>query len=146
MTSFATCGRPTACAKSALPDNILDFRYFRSLLPLLEEAKLDLELEYELKSNLSRSQVELLRDAGVRAAQVGIESLSTPILRLMRKGVTASQNIQTLKWLTAAGMEVKWNFLYSFPGEDPSAYANLPELIAKLVHLAPPQASGRVRV
>ena len=78
--------------------------------------------------------------------QLGIESLSTPILRLMRKGVTASQNIQTLKWLTASGMEVKWNFLYGFPGEDPGAYADLPDLIAKLVHLAPPQADGRVRI
>ena len=64
----------------------------------------------------------------------------------MRKGVTASQNIQTLKWLTAAGMEVKWNFLYGFPGEDPGAYADLPSLVAKLVHLAPPQADGRVRI
>ena len=131
-----------ACAT----DNILDFRYFRSMLPMLKEAGLDLELEYELKTNLSRPQVELLRAAGIRAAQLGIESLSTPILRLMRKGVTASQNIQTLKWLTAAGMEVKWNFLYGFPGEDPAAYADLPDLIAKLVHLAPPQADGRVRI
>lgn len=135
-----TYGVRKACAT----DNILDFRYFRSLLPLLEEAKLDLELEYELKTNLSRPQVELLRAAGVRAVQLGIESLSTPILRLMRKGVTASQNIQTLKWLTAAGMEVKWNFLYGFPGEAPGAYAGLPELVARLVHLAPPQADGQV--
>jgi len=137
-----THGVRRACAT----DNILDFRYFRSLLPLLKEAELDLELEYELKTNLSRPQVELLRAAGVRAAQLGIEGLSTPILRLMRKGVTASQNIQTLKWLTAAGMEVKWNFLYGFPGEDPGAYADLPGLIEKLVHLAPPQADGRVRI
>ena len=132
--------------KACATDNILDFRYFRTLLPLLKEAKIDLELEYELKTNLSRPQVELLYAAGVRAVQLGIESLATPILRLMRKGVTAVQNIQTLKWLTAAGIEVKWNFLYGFPGEDPRAYDGLPELIAKLVHLAPPQAEGRVRV
>ncbi len=137
-----TYGVRRACAT----DNILDFRYFRSLLPLLKEAELDLVLEYELKTNLSRPQVELLRAAGVRAAQLGIESLSTPVLRLIRKGVTASQNVQTLKWLTAAGMEVKWNFLYGFPGEDPIAYADLPGLIAKLVHLASPQADGRVRI
>jgi len=137
-----THGVRRACAT----DNILDFRYFRSMLPLLKEAEIDLELEYELKTNLSRPQVELLRAAGVRAAQLGIESLSTPVLRLMRKGVTASQNIQTLKWLTAAGMEVKWNFLHGFPGEDPGAYADLPDLIAKLVHLTPPQADGRVRI
>jgi len=137
-----THGVRRACAT----DNILDSRYFRSMLPLLKAAEIDLELEYELKTNLSRPQVELLRAAGVRAAQLGIESLSIPVLRLMRKGVTASQNIQTLKWLTAAGTEVKWNFLYGFPGEDPGACADLPDLIAKLVHLVPPQADGRVRI
>lgn len=135
-------GVSRACAT----DNILDFRYFQTMLPLLEQAALDLELEYEVKSNLTRDQVALLKSAGIVAVQLGIESLSTPILRLMRKGVSASQNLQTLKWLTAAGMEVKWNFLYGFPGEDPDAYADLPELIAALSHLAPPQAEGRVRI
>jgi ribosomal peptide maturation radical SAM protein 1 len=132
--------------KACATDNILDFRSFRTMLPMLAEARLDLELEYEVKSNLTRDQVELLKSAGVVAVQLGIESLSTPILRIMRKGVTASQNLQALKWLTAAGMEAKWNFLHGFPGEDPEFYASFPDLIAKLTHLAPPQAEGRVRI
>ena len=95
---------------------------------------------------MTRDQVELLKEAGVAAVQLGIESLSTPILKRMRKGVSASQNIQTLKWLTAAGLEVKWNFLHGLPGEEPWAYADLAGLIPKLVHLAAPQAVGRVRI
>ncbi|MGC8640956.1 MAG: RiPP maturation radical SAM C-methyltransferase [Isosphaeraceae bacterium] len=137
-----TYGVRKACAT----DNILDFRSFRTMLPLLAQAGLDLELEYEVKTNLTRGQVDLLKAAGMVAVQLGIESLSTPILRLMRKGVSASQNLQTLKWTTAAGMDVKWNFLYGFPGEDPEAYANLPDLIANLTHLVPPRAEGRVRI
>ncbi len=64
----------------------------------------------------------------------------------MCKGVTAVQNVQTLKWLSATGIEVKWNFLYGVPGEQPADYEPLPALFAKLAHLVPPQAEGRVRI
>jgi ribosomal peptide maturation radical SAM protein 1 len=126
-------------------DNIMDFRYFDTFLPALRQANLDLELQYELKTNLSRHQVRSLVDAGLTDAQTGIETLSTPLLRLMCKGVTALQNLQTLKWLSEAGVDIKWNFLYGFPHEDPGDYAALPGLFAALTHLVPPQASGRIR-
>ena len=44
------------------------------------------------------------------------------ILRLMRKGVTAIQNIQTLKWCFEHDVEASWNILYGFPGERASQY------------------------
>lgn len=71
-------------------------RYFRDVLPRLRDAGQDLSLYYETKSNLRREQLRLLREAGVDLLQPGIESLSTPILALMRKGVTAFQNVRVL--------------------------------------------------
>ncbi len=127
-------------------DNIMDFRYFKSLLPLLRDARLGIELEYELKANLRRDQVGLLVAAGLAAAQLGIESLATPVLKQMRKGTTAPRNLQTLKWFTEAGIAVRWNLLYGFPGESAREYANMAHLIDSLVHLAPPQAVGRIRI
>lgn len=135
-------GLRRACAT----DNVMDHHYHRTLLPALREAGLGLELEYELKTNLTREQVQGLVAAGLRAAQLGVESLSTPVLRLMRKGVNAAQNVQTLKWMSAAGVEAKWNLLYGVPGETAADYAGLPDLIARLTHLVPPQAEGPVRV
>jgi radical SAM superfamily enzyme YgiQ (UPF0313 family) len=131
-----------ACAA----DNILDFRYFDTLLPELARAGLPLALVYEMKANLTRRHVQVLRSAGLGAAQVGIESFSTGVLRAIGKGATACQNLQALKWLTEAGIEVKWNLLYGIPGEDPADYRAMAELIPSLVHLAPPQAIGRVRL
>ena len=131
-----------ACAA----DNILDPRYFHSLLPMLKAAGLDLSLVYEMKTNLTRQQVELLRDAGLGAAQLGIESFSTPVLKLIGKGATAIENLQTLRWFCEAGVEVEWNLLYGFPGEDPAEYAKMAELLPSLYHLGPPRWSGRVRV
>jgi radical SAM superfamily enzyme YgiQ (UPF0313 family) len=66
-------------------DDIIDLKHVRDLLPLLKESDCDLELFYETKANLTKEQVRAFRDAGVIELQPGIESLSTPILRLMRK-------------------------------------------------------------
>jgi radical SAM superfamily enzyme YgiQ (UPF0313 family) len=127
-------------------DNIFDYRYFDTFLPMLREAKLGLGFEYELKTNLTRQQVQKLLDAGLGAAQLGIETFITPVLKLIGKGASAVQNLQVLKWFSEAGIEVKWNFLYGFPGEDPADYAELLALLPSLVHLASPLATGRVRL
>ena len=127
-------------------DNILDHRYFNTFLPMLKAAKLDLAFVYEMKTNLTRPQVEALLAAGLGAAQLGIETFITPVLKLIGKGANALQNLQTLKWFSEPGIEVKWNVLYGFPGEEPADYAALAELIPSLHHLAPPLAAGRVRM
>src|SRR5205823_5236271 len=84
--------------------------------------------------------------AGVKQLQPGIESLSTPILRLMDKGVTGLQNVRLLKWCEEIGIRLDWNFLYGFPGEDPAEYEQLSDLVPSLMHLRPPSGLGRIRL
>jgi ribosomal peptide maturation radical SAM protein 1 len=132
--------------RAASADNNLDPRYFQTLLPQLAAADFRLGFEYEMKTNLDREQVELLVRAGLGAAQLGVETFSTPILKLLNKGATALQNVQALKWFTAAGIEVKWNFLYGIPHEPPEEYAAMADLLPSLAHLVPPIAVGRVRM
>ena len=131
-----------ACAA----DNILDPSYFQSLLPMLQAAGLDLSFVYEMKANLTREQVAILQNAGLAAAQLGIESLSTSVLQRIGKGVSAMQNLQALRWFSEAGIAVQWNMLYGFPGEDLTEYAKMAELLPSLYHMCPPQIAGRVRV
>ncbi len=50
---------------------------------------------FEVRPDLSRRDLEALAAAGVRRLEAGIESLSTPVLRLMRKGTTALQGVQS---------------------------------------------------
>jgi hypothetical protein len=64
--------------------------------------------------------------------------LSTPILRLMRKGVTGLQNLRLLKWCAEIGITPAWNLLYGFPGEPPEEYDYMRDLVPSLVHLEPP--------
>jgi len=126
-------------------DNILAMGYFRELLPRLKERGIGLRLFYETKANLTREQVRLLRDAGVLAIQPGIESLSTHVLSLMRKGTTALQNIQLLKWCQEFGVSTIWNLLYGFPGEEAADYEDSARLMDALHHLPPP-LGGLVRI
>src|SRR5581483_3803198 len=93
----------------AAVDNSLDMRYFQDVLPELAARPIGMELFYETKANLRREQIRLLREAGVTRIQPGIESLSTAVLRLMRKGVTAVQNIQLLRWCAEYMVEPYWS-------------------------------------
>lgn len=125
-------------------DNILDHRYFRDLLPRLRDGGHNLSLFYELKANVTHEQVRLLRAAGVDRIQPGLESLSTPILRLMKKGVSAFQNVRLLKWAAQYGLRVYWNVIYGFPGEPAAEYARMAKVVPSLVHLSPPSLSRLV--
>jgi ribosomal peptide maturation radical SAM protein 1 len=127
-------------------DNILDVRYFDSLLVELAARPEKLDLFYETKSNLDREQVRRLHAAGVRSIQPGIESFSDSVLRLMRKGVTGLQNIQLLRWCREIGVRPYWNVLWGFPGEDPAEYARMAALVPLLTHLTPPVGFAGVRL
>jgi ribosomal peptide maturation radical SAM protein 1 len=119
-------------------DNILDYRGFEDLLPALASAPTKFDLFFELKTNLRRAQVERLHHAGVTWVQPGIESFSDHVLQLMRKGVSALQNVQALKWLAEFGIRTSYNLLVGFPGETERDYADLLALIRRLHHLPPP--------
>ena len=98
-------------------DNILDLGYFSKLFPMLEADGVKVELYYETKSNLRKDQLIALKRVGTNWIQPGIESLSTHVLRLMDKGVSAIQNVQLLKWARELRMAVTWNVIWGFPGE-----------------------------
>ncbi|HEX4049110.1 MAG TPA: RiPP maturation radical SAM C-methyltransferase, partial [Elusimicrobiota bacterium] len=130
-------------------DLIMSLDHIEKLLPALTELRRrddsDLRIFYETKSNLTRGQIEAFSRAGVCELLAGIESLSSDTLRLMRKGVRAIQNIQTLKWGQACGIKIVWNYLYGFPGENREEYAKAADAILSLTHLQPPSGFGPVR-
>jgi ribosomal peptide maturation radical SAM protein 1 len=121
-------------------DNIIDMNHVKELLPMLRAGDIDFSFYYETKVNLKKEEMELLRDVGVRTIQPGIESLSTPILKLMRKGTTALQNVRFLKWCAELGITPDWNLLYGFPGEPPEEYGRMADVMASLTHLTPPSS------
>jgi ribosomal peptide maturation radical SAM protein 1 len=125
-------------------DNILDPSYTDTLFPALAKAGAPYRLFYEVKADLDRMQLRVLRAAGVHTVQPGIESLSSHVLRLMRKGTRASQNVNFLRWAHHTGIHAMWNVLFGFPDELHEEVACQAELIPKLAHLPPPEVACRI--
>jgi hypothetical protein len=95
-------------------------------------------LFYEQKANLSLAQVMALKQAGVFEIQPGIEALSTSLLKRMDKGVSARQNIALLRYARAAELNLSWNLLWGFPGDQRQEYEETLALLPLLRHLQPP--------
>lgn len=127
-------------------DNILDMKYFDSVIPALAKAQRPMQMFYEVKSNLKRNQIEMLKKAGISRIQPGIESLSNHVLKLMRKGTTGLRNLQFLKWAKEFGVTAEWNLLYGFPGETAEDYNEILKILPAMKFLNPPCAVGPIRL
>ena len=62
----------------------------------------------------------------------------------MRKGISAIQNINTMRWARHYNIDVGWNMLWGFPGETKEDYGEQAALIPLLTHLSPPSGYGRI--
>lgn len=127
-------------------DNIFDLEYLASVFPSLARREPRCRFFFETKANLRKDQLRVLAAAGVARLQPGIESLSTHVLRLMRKGTSMLQNVQLLKWCRELRVGVAWNLLAGFPGERDVDYKATLDILPLLTHLEPPVAVGAVRV
>jgi magnesium-protoporphyrin IX monomethyl ester (oxidative) cyclase len=127
-------------------DNILDFDYFKTLLPRLSADKSHrYSIFFETKSNLREHHVALLAAAGVDHIQPGIESFHDQPLRLLDKGNTGAQNVALLKFAQEYGVSVTYNVLYGIPSEDEAWYIEMAKWLPRIFHLEPPRAISRVR-
>lgn len=127
-------------------DNILDMTYFQRFLPALRDKGGKTDLFYEVKANLRKEQLQLMREAGITRIQPGIESLSSAALKLMRKGTTGLQNVQLIKWCKELNIAPYWNILWGFPGEDPAEYEKMARWVPLLTHLPPPGSTAQLRL
>jgi len=92
------------------------------------------------RADLTRNELRTLKAGGVGFLVPGIESFSTAVLRLMRKGTTGIRNIQFLRWCEEVGIKTKesWRILCGFPGEPIAEYERMAKLVPLLTHLNPP--------
>ena len=126
-------------------DNIMAPEYVEKLFGRLSAANSDLCIHYEIRPNFSRSQLGRLRRSGLFSVQPGIESLSTNILKIMRKHSTGMRNVELIKWCTYYGINALYNILCRFPGETEEDYRVQSEIASKITHLQPPYAIVKAR-
>jgi len=119
-------------------DYILPRQYYKTLLPELAQDPAKYFLHWEMKANVKCKDIEIMSLAGVIAAQPGIESFSTSVLKKMAKGVSGIQNVYTIKTLMEHNINVNYNILFGFPTDAPAEYRELINQIPYLYHLSPP--------
>ena len=73
------------------------------------------EIYMEARANLRPRLWRLLREAGVTHCQVGIESLSTSMLRKINKGTTTIMNLEAMKSMERFGIQNPANIIYDLP-------------------------------
>lgn len=129
-----------------LSDNIMDMGYLKTVLPEIAKLDWDVRLHYEIKSNIRREQLEVMRDAGVWHIQPGIESFSTNVLKIMRKGATGAQNIKLLMDCEELNLTTSWNILMGFPEETIEDYVEIRNQLKAMVHLQPPAGATRIAI
>ncbi|MFT3924515.1 MAG: RiPP maturation radical SAM C-methyltransferase [Myxococcales bacterium] len=127
-------------------DNIMPHDYHTAVIPELTESSGGAEFFFEVKANFRREQLEAFTRANVRQIQPGIESLRTPVLKLMEKGTTAIANVYTLRLCEDLGVRAHWSILFGFAGETLDDYRVSSELTRRIMHLRPPLALVPVEV
>jgi ribosomal peptide maturation radical SAM protein 1 len=127
-------------------DNIVERKKMADLMNGLADLDLGVDLFYEIKSNVTPEDVQLMRRAGIKRVQPGIESFSSRVLKIMSKGVSGLQNVNALRWMATYGVDPLWNILYGFPGELVEDYTEQAHLIPWIVHLPPPQVMTRINL
>lgn len=130
----------------AFTDNIVSPKFMRPLMERLAAQPLPITFHAEIKANLSRRQVQEYKRAGFVYLQPGIESLSSHVLKIMDKGISALANVACLKYCREAGITPFWNLLHSFPGESAQDYEQTLRFLKAIVHLHPPEAVTAMRL
>lgn len=102
----------------AFMDNALPPAQSRHTLELLAEQGKELQYFAELRANTPRLVLEQLGSSGMSEVQIGIEALSSSLLRKMNKGTTALDNLVIMKHCEALGLKNLANLILHFPGSD----------------------------
>jgi ribosomal peptide maturation radical SAM protein 1 len=126
-------------------DNIIEPEYIDKLFRKLADANTDIHIHYEVRPSLTRAQLKVMRKGGLFSIQPGVESLSTHILKLMRKHTTGMRNLELIKWSTYYGINNLYNILLRFPGETVEDYRAQCDVIAKIHHFQAPWAIAKAR-
>lgn len=129
-------------AKLTATDWIISRRSRIEIFEALRDSDFDIEIFYETRSDLDKSEVALMKAAGALRVQPGIESFSTPVLKLMRKGTTGLKQVRFLKWAREYGVRLSYNILCGFPGDEPDWYLEMADLITQIHHLQPPSGNA----
>ncbi len=77
----------------------------------------DYLISYEFRADIGKPLLALMRSAGVTTGQIGIEAISSSLLRKMNKQTRFIENLQAMKFCTEMEIDHISNLMLGFPTE-----------------------------
>ena len=99
-------------------DNVLPKRTSKALFKKMAGLNKDLRMFSEIRATTTLPELRRMAQAGVQEVQIGIEALSTALLKKLHKGTTAIQNLEIMRNCEALGIINYSNLILYFPGSD----------------------------
>lgn len=102
----------------AFTDNLLPMKTSTRIFEQLSGLNKDFRFFGEMRASTPRRVLKAMRAAGMHEVQIGIEALSTRLLKKLNKGTTAIQNLEIMKHCEDLGIANVSNLILHFPGSD----------------------------
>lgn len=102
----------------AFTDNLLPLKTSRAIFKQIKTLRKDFRLFGEIRATTPVRDLCEMNAAGMQEVQIGIEALSTCLLKKLNKGTTAIQNIEIMKHCEMLGIQHSSNLIMHFPGSD----------------------------
>lgn len=99
----------------AFTDNALPPKEADSFFSQLAKLDIDFNFFAEIRAAASPEQLKIYRKAGLTSVQVGIEALSSSLLRKMAKGSSTIENIAIIKACAQYDIQLEGNLIVEFP-------------------------------
>ena len=106
------------CLSTSLVDNVLPHKLSSEVFKAVANLGKDLKLFAEIRANTPARDLAVMRAAGMQELQIGIESLSTSLLKKLQKGTRAIQNLEVMRNCEELGITNCSNLILCFPGSD----------------------------
>ena len=102
----------------AFTDNLLPLKTSRAIFKQIKTLRKDFRLFGEIRATTPVRDLYEMHAAGMQEVQIGIEALSTRLLKKLNKGTTAIQNIEIMKHCEMLGIQHSSNLIMNFPESD----------------------------
>mgnify|MGYP006288939465 CR=1 FL=1 len=127
--------------------NTLPFKNFRKLFEKIKLLNKDLNFVAETRAGrLKQKDYKLMKDAGFRIIQTGVESFSQNYLNKMKKGVDVIDNIAALKFSMENSIQNHYNIIINYPNEEKNDFEESKEIIDQIKSYIDPPKISQLRV
>jgi len=121
----------------AFTDNLLPVNKGKEIFSRIGSLNKDLRLFGEIRATTPLRILTVMHSAGVSEVQIGIEALTTSLLRKLNKGTTAIRNIEIMRQCEEIGIASRSNLILCFPGSQPDEVAETLRVLSFVLPFRP---------